>query len=345
MRFLCVAFVLVFSEQRITLAASPILQIQLSSKSYDISKSRLVSELQVNIDVLTNGASLPPRRFDKSLLITFPVSSADVSDVYCVPQILDDFVVWPYKIRGPLQSNLLELEIKQVSDVVRNVIESGATDLTSLLVAQRWKDAKDLYNDVSDILLICELRKINTSPSIFLQEFAFRDDVLEIFDQIAQKRGYRAGEAPQGFLDLCETAVLDGIRGWKGDVDENQALARLFVFIDRWRGFAYSQYLKETSLAPTFYKRTLAEDNIFVSSEAKVKFFADWNTIETQLRDAQVLHEVQATAAHAKNPEDQSAFDSFTNYINGRTELKTVKFLEIEKIADDLKTSHKVNRQ
>ena len=42
---------------------------------------------------------------------------------------------------------------------------------------------------------------------------------------------------PREFLNLYETAILDGVQGWRGDTDMDQSLARLFVFIDRWRSF------------------------------------------------------------------------------------------------------------
>jgi hypothetical protein len=345
MRSLPVVLALLAIAPPASLVASPILQIQLSTKSYDISKSNLLTQLEVNIDMVTNAAPYPPQRFDKSLLITFPVLSSDVSKLYCVPQVLGDFVIWPYKVRGPLPSSLIELEVKQVSDVVRNVIESGKNGLMTLVISKRWQAASDLYEDVSDVLLVCELQKIRTTPSIFLQEFTFRDDVLESFEKIAEKRGYREGATPKEFLDLYEGAVLDGVRGWRGDAEMDQALARLFAFIDRWRGFAYWQYLTDNSQSPTFYARTFGEDKMFLSEETKRKFFKEWKTIEEQLGESEVLREVRATAAGAKAPDKKAAFDSIANYMSGSVDIASLKFLDFEKVVDDLKASHKVNRQ
>jgi len=155
------------------------------------------------------------------------------------------------------------------------------------------------------MLLECEIQKIKITPDIFLQEFAFRDDLLEKFERIAERRGYREGSMPPEFVDLYEEAVLDGVRGWRGDDDVDQALARLFVFIDRWRGFAYSEYLRANDRSPTFYARTFGDDTMFLSNEAKYKFFKDWSTIERYLREAEVLKEVRATAAEAKTPEEK----------------------------------------
>jgi hypothetical protein len=322
----------------------PILQIQLNTRSYEVS-SDLLAEWEVKIDIISNSTTYPPRRFDeRSLLITFPVLSSSVSSLICVPQVLDDFAIWPNRLRGPLQSSRIQLEVKRVSDVVRAAVENGKNGLTGLVIGKRWQEASELYEDVSEMLLACELHKVVTTPNVFLQEFAFRDDVLDGFERIAEKRGYREGAAPKEFLDLYEETVFDGVRGWKGDVQTDQALARLFVFIDRWRGFAYSQYLAEDSQSPTFYTRTLDDDKMFLSPEAKHRFLKAWKTIAEQLRENEVLKELQAAATKSAD-DKKAAFDRMVNYINGTVDTTNLKFLDVEKVADDLKATHKANRQ
>ena len=163
----------------------PILQIQLSSRSYDISKFDLLTEWKVKIDMVTQGAHYAPQQFNTSLLVTFPVSSSDVSRLYCDPPVLGNLIIWPYEMQGPLQSSLIELEVKQVSDVVRHVIESSRDGLANLVVKRSGWKQEAMYDEVSKMLIVCEIRKIKTSPSIFLQEFTFRDDALEICQRIA----------------------------------------------------------------------------------------------------------------------------------------------------------------
>jgi hypothetical protein len=108
---------------------------------------------------------------------------------------------------------------------------------------------------------------------------------LENFEKITHARGYQESdpETPKEFLGLYEKALLDSVRDWKTDVEEDQQLPRLFVFIDRWRGFAYSQYLSEDSTSMTFYQRTFGDDNSFLSPQLKKKFLDQWKTIAMPL--------------------------------------------------------------
>jgi hypothetical protein len=148
----------------------------------DIKKSGLLDEWKVKIELENGALPVDAQPFNKSsLLITFPVSPAKIIKLYCVPEFLGDFLIWPHQVTAPLQSSLVELEVKRVSDFLRIFVESDKQGITSMLVRNRWKEASDIYEDVTNMLLDAKLQKIVTAASIYFEGFIFRDDILENF--------------------------------------------------------------------------------------------------------------------------------------------------------------------
>jgi len=325
------------------------IHIVLSPTGYEsaIKKAGLLDQLKVYITLANTLTPPAPQSFrDSDYLVIFSVSTDNLIKILCAPDVSGDFLIQPEEFTAPFPQNPIKFRVTLIADYLRTGVENEKKGMVSLLHNQQWAAARNLYNEVTRVLDEAETLATPSKPSIFFQEFTFRDDILQSLEDVANEHGYQEGDSatPKEFLDLYVQTLFDGIRTWKRGTDQDQQLPRLFVLLDRWRTFAYFTYLAADSSTRTFYRCTLGAGDCFRSDEAKKKFKLQWNTIANYLQDATVFQEIRATHIGVTESDTQEAINKVIAYLQDTSGTPDLHLLDIEKTIDYLKASHKVQR-